>query len=78
MKIEGLSTGYDQVIIRGDMESRSFTCLYLREQILIAVDAVNNPRDFVQAKMLIADKAVIDPDILANADIALKDMPRLA
>ena len=74
LQIVGLSTGYDQVVIRGDMASRSFACLYLREQILIAVDAVNDPRDFVQAKTLIADNAIIDPDILAYTDIALKDM----
>ncbi len=38
------------------------------------MDAVNNPRDFVQAKALIVDKAIIDPELLANPDIALKDM----
>lgn len=74
LQIAGLSSGYDQVVIRGDMASRSFACLYLREHILIAVDAVNNPRAFVQAKTLIADNAIIDPDILANTEIALKDM----
>lgn len=74
LQIVGLSTGYDQVVIRGDMASRSFACLYLRKQILIAVDAVNNPRDFVQAKTLIADNAIVDPRILADTDIALKDM----
>lgn len=74
LQIVGLSTDYDQVVIRGDMASRSFACLYLREQILIAVDAVNRPRDFVQAKTLIADNAIIDPGILADTDIALKDM----
>ncbi len=74
LQIAGLSTGYDQVVIRGDMASRSFACLYLRERILIAVDAVNNPRDFVQAKTLIANKAIIDPDVLANTATALKDM----
>lgn len=74
LQIAGLSTGYDQVVIRGDMASRSFACLYLRERILIAVDAVNNPRDFVQAKTLIANKAIIDPNVLADTETALKDM----
>lgn len=74
LQIAGLSAGYDQVVIRGDIRSRSFACVYLREQVLIAIDAVNNPRDFVQAKTLIKDKAIIDPGELANADIALKEM----
>jgi 3-phenylpropionate/trans-cinnamate dioxygenase ferredoxin reductase subunit len=74
LQIVGISAGYDQVIIRGDMAGRSFSCLYLREHVLIAVDAVNRPRDFVQAKALIADKAVIDPEVLKNPVIAFRDM----
>ena len=74
LQIVGSSSGYDQIIIRGDMASRSFACLYLRDRVLIAADSVNNPRDFLQAKALILDKAIIDPEVLANPDIALKNM----
>jgi 3-phenylpropionate/trans-cinnamate dioxygenase ferredoxin reductase subunit len=74
LQIVGLSSGYDKVIIRGDISTRSFACLYLRDGQLIAIDAVNNPKDFVQAKALIANKAVIDVNILANPELALKDM----
>ena len=52
-------------IVRGDPDSRSFSCLYLRDGQLIAVDAVNSPKDFMQSKALIAAHAVIDPDLLA-------------
>jgi 3-phenylpropionate/trans-cinnamate dioxygenase ferredoxin reductase subunit len=74
LQIVGLSSGYDKVIIRGDMSARSFACLYLRDGQLIAIDAVNRPKDFVQGKALIANKAVIDARILANAELALKEM----
>jgi 3-phenylpropionate/trans-cinnamate dioxygenase ferredoxin reductase subunit len=74
LQIAGLSSGYDRVIIRGDMASRSFACLYLCDGQLIAIDAINNPRDFVQAKALIANKAVIAARILANPKLALNDM----
>lgn len=60
--------------MRGDPANRSFSCLYLNDGRLIAIDAINSPRDFMQAKALIADRAVVSPDTLANADIALKDM----
>ena len=73
LQIAGLSWGYDQAIIRGDQDSRSFSCLYLKEGQLIAVDAVNSPRDFMQSKALIAAHAVIDPDQLANAENELKN-----
>jgi len=74
LQIAGLSQGYDQTIVRGDSDSRSFSCLYLRDGQLIAVDAVNSPKDFMQSKALIAAHAVIDPDLLANADNELKNM----
>jgi len=74
LQIAGLSQGYDQAIVRGDPDSRSFSCLYLRDGQLIAVDAVNRPKDFMQSKALIAAHAVIDPDLLANAENELKNM----
>ena len=74
LQIAGLSQGYDQVIARGDPDNRSFSCLYLRDGQLIAVDAVNSPKDFMQSKALIAAHAVIDPQLLANAEIELKNL----
>ena len=66
LQIAGLSAGYDQVVIRGDQGDKKFSCFYLRDGVLIAVDATNSPRDFMQSKSLIADKAVIDPEKLAD------------
>lgn len=74
LQIAGISEGYDQTVVRGDMNSASFACLYLAAGRLIAIDAINRPRDFMQAKALIADQAVIDTELLADADVMLKDM----
>ncbi len=74
LQIAGLSQGYDQTIIRGDPAERSFSCLYLNEGRLIAVDAINKPKDFVQSKKLIADRAVIDASLLANSTVEMKEM----
>ena len=74
LQIAGLSRGYDQVVMRGDPNERSFSCLYLRDGQLISVDAVNSPKDFIQSKALIASHARIDADTLANTGIHLKDM----
>jgi hypothetical protein len=41
---------------------------------LIAVDAVNSPKDFMQSKALIAARAVIDPGLLANTENELKSI----
>ena len=74
LQIAGLSEGYDDVVIRGNPAERSFSCLYLREGRLIAVDAINAPRDFVQSKQLIADRAEIKMEKLADTATPLKDM----
>ena len=48
LQIAGLSTDYDDIIIRGDIEgSRSFAAYYFKGDKLLAVDAVNAPRDFM-------------------------------
>ena len=74
LQIAGLSEGYDNVVIRGNPAERSFSCLYLKENCLIAVDAINAPRDFVQSKELIARRAKIDPSLLTDPTTALKDL----
>ena len=74
LQIAGISHGYDRTVLRGDPANRSFSCLYLRDRQLIAIDSINSPRDFVQSKSLIGNHAVISPDTLANVDIALKNM----
>ena len=74
LQIAGLSEGYDEVVVRGDPAARSFSCLYLRDGVLIACDAINAPRDFVQSKALIAAKERIAPERLADAGAQLKDL----
>lgn len=74
LQIVGLSEGFDQTVIRGDRGERSFSCAYLREGRLIAIDAVNAPKDFMQAKALIASGARPDPARLADPGIELKNL----
>jgi 3-phenylpropionate/trans-cinnamate dioxygenase ferredoxin reductase subunit len=78
LQIVGLSEGYDDVVIRGNPAERSFSCLYLRDGRLIAVDAINAPRDFVQSKQLIANQVEVAVDKLADHETALKDLLKKA
>ena len=73
IQIAGLSEGYDDVVVRGNPADRSFACLYLKGGILIATDAVNAPRDFMQSKALIASRAQLDRAGLGDASIPLQD-----
>lgn len=74
LQIAGLSDGYDDVIVRGNPADKSFACLYLRDSRLIAIDAVNAPRDFVQSKPLIAAQGIVSVNELADSSRQLKDL----
>ena len=72
LQIAGLSEGYDETILRGDKKTKSFSCLYLKEGKIIAIDAINRPKDFIQSKVLIQEKRRIDREKASNDDIELK------
>jgi len=73
LQIVGLSQGYDRVILRGDPAGRSFSCCYLRGDQLIALDAVNQVKDFMAARKLVADRARFDLSRLADPGVGLRD-----
>lgn len=72
----GLSTGHDMAVLRGDPAARSFSVIYLKGGKLIAVDAVNAIKDYVQARKLVEEGAVIAPEDLADVSRPLKELPR--
>ncbi|MFC7049298.1 NAD(P)/FAD-dependent oxidoreductase [Emcibacter nanhaiensis] len=73
LQIAGLSAGYDQIVIRGDLNSRSIAAFYLKDGVLIAMDGVNRPAEFMASKKLITMKAKPDPDKLADPDVNMKE-----
>ncbi|MFN4102232.1 MAG: NAD(P)/FAD-dependent oxidoreductase [Pararhodobacter sp.] len=74
LQIAGLSTGHDQIIVRGDPTARKFAAFYLKAGTLIAVDAVNSPPEFLASKKLIIAGAKPDPARLADTSIPMKDI----
>lgn len=70
----GLSTGYDLAIMRGDPASRKFSLVYLREGKVIALDCVNNTRDYAQGRKLVMEGISPDPRRLADAEVPLKEL----
>lgn len=75
LQIAGLLDGHDEVLLRGDPASGSFACVYLADGRMIAIDCVNNPRDFMQAKMMLADLPRFDRAALADCQQGFRDMP---
>jgi 3-phenylpropionate/trans-cinnamate dioxygenase ferredoxin reductase subunit len=72
LQIAGLSEGYDQAVLRGDAESGSFALYYLARGELLAVDAVNSMKDFMNGKKWIAERKHPDPARLADPSVDLK------
>lgn len=70
----GLSSGHDQAVMRGSTTARSFSVVYLRRGRVIALDCVNATRDYVQGKALVVAGSRIHCDMLADADVPLKQM----
>ena len=66
----GLSTGYDNAVMRGDPATRSFSVVYLKEGRVIALDCVNNVRDYVQGRKLVEQRTSV-----AAADVAYTGQP---
>ena len=74
LQIAGLSTGYDDVVLRGSPDDGSFSCVYLRDGHFIAIDCINSPKDFMQSKAVIAGLPVIPKETLANTELSFKDI----
>ena len=70
----GLSIGYDQTVVRGDMASRSFSVVYLKAGRVIALDCVNAVKDYVQGRKLVVEGLKVDVARLADAAMPLKDL----
>lgn len=74
LQIAGLSQDYDELIVRGEPESRKFAAFYLRDGKLLSTDAVNSPPEFIISKKLIVTGAKLDPAILADTSVSMKDI----
>ncbi|MFA7638932.1 MAG: FAD-dependent oxidoreductase [Parvibaculum sp.] len=75
LQIVGLSAGYTEAVVRGDPEnSRSFAVFYLKDGVLVAVDAVNRAPEFMMAKVLTQKKAKLDPARIRDESIGVKEI----
>ena len=71
----GLSLGFDREVVRGDPAARSFSLIYLRQGQVIALDCVNNVKDYVQGRKLVEAKFKPDePELLADHLVPLKEL----
>ncbi|SDN70906.1 NADPH-dependent 2,4-dienoyl-CoA reductase, sulfur reductase [Actinacidiphila guanduensis] len=68
----GFHREQDTLVERGDLASGSWSVLWLRRGVLVALLAVERPRDMAQARKLIAAGAELDPGPAADPAVPLK------
>ena len=67
----GLSTGHDDLVVRGDPSTRAFRVIYLKAGRITALDCVNSVKDYVQGKPLLG-RANLDKARIADSSGALR------
>lgn len=72
LQMVGFSSDGDESVVRGDKAANQFAVFYLKEGKVVAVDAVNSPKEFMVCKQLYG-KAV-DATALADAEVDLKSL----
>ena len=70
----GLSIGHDLAVVRGDVASRSFSVVYLKNGRVIALDCVNAVKDYVQGRKLVVGGKTVDAARLADPAVPLKEL----
>ncbi|PZQ57486.1 MAG: pyridine nucleotide-disulfide oxidoreductase [Novosphingobium pentaromativorans] len=74
LQTAGINLGFDQTVIRGNPEDRSFSVIYLKEGKVLALDCVNMVKDYVQGRKLVEAGAKPDLAALADKDRPLKEL----
>jgi 3-phenylpropionate/trans-cinnamate dioxygenase ferredoxin reductase subunit len=62
----------DTTLQRGDPDGHAWSVCWLREGTLVALLAVDRPRDLAQGRKLIERRARLDPGLAADPSVPLK------
>lgn len=74
LQIVGLSGDHDMVTMRGNTNDAKFMLFYTKDEELIAVDAINNPKEFLISRKLVANKVKIKPKVISDLNTNLNDL----
>jgi 3-phenylpropionate/trans-cinnamate dioxygenase ferredoxin reductase subunit len=74
VQMSGFATSWDQTVIRGSIEDRSFAAFLLRDGRLLSTFSMNWKLDVRRSMPLISSGARPDPALLANPDVDLRDL----
>ena len=73
LQIGGISQDHDFYVVDGNIKEEKFSVYYIKNKKLIAIDAINNQKEFMKGKKLIALDTEIPQEILQNIEGSLKN-----
>ncbi len=74
LQIAGLNTGYDRTVLRPGHRPGGQSIWYFRGNTLLAVDAISDPKAYMQGKRWIEAGFSPDSRAVANPDVDLKKL----
>jgi 3-phenylpropionate/trans-cinnamate dioxygenase ferredoxin reductase subunit len=66
LQAAGTFQGADEVVVRGDADTRSVCALYLADGLLRGVDSIGRPADYAAARKILNSGGHVDPSTLAD------------
>ena len=72
LQTAGLATGYDSYVVRGEPDTERFSVLYYRGDQLLAVDAINQPADYLVVRKALTTGVNLPADLVGEAATPLK------
>ena len=71
LQMAGLTDGYDQTVLRGSTSSEKFSVFYYKNRRLVAVHAVNRPKDYMLARKALSQGMTFPPEGIADEGATL-------
>jgi len=74
LQIAGLARLGDQIVVRGNPDSRKFAAFHLRDGAIAAVEAVNAAPEYLMGRKLIGEGAKVAAERLADTTVPMKNI----
>jgi len=72
LQMVGLSSGYDQAVLRGSLETNKFSYFYFKNRTLLAIDSINASADHMTGRKLLSSENTLTPEQAADLDYELR------
>ncbi len=74
LQVAGLCDGAENIVLRGDPSEKRFSVWHIKDGLILAVDAINDPASFAMGRKLIMSGAAVDLSLLGDASVDLKTL----